>query len=369
MDLGGSQTPAEAKASARRTAARAKSVSDRILGESAHVLPRFLDTRCDSSSAGTTFGRRPVGARREFALAVAFWACVHHAPAPASRRKPMTLAASASCTRRRLALLRRSLQFPLARAVQFRLPARSSARRRNSPPPPPPRRRSGGGRRLRATGSAAPGRPIRVGAAGVQAGEALLQLHRSRAPPRRPARRRAACRSGSRTGSRRGRTRRPARRSGRWPRRPAPAACKRGRAEHRPRLRLGAARVGAAGRGSSCPAVVRSLPGPTASGVPAFAEDLGESPVHDLDLAEGTDHDVGRLQVAVDDAAAVGVGDRLADLLERAGSRSDPSRPRALDEFRQRPALDELHGQERPAVLQPARPRRPRGCRGAATAR
>ena len=46
------------------------------------------------------------------------------------------------------------------------------------------------------------------------------------------------------------------------------------------------------------------------------AEDLGQPPVHDLDLAEGADHDVGRLQVAVDDAVGVGVADRLADLLE-----------------------------------------------------
>ena len=45
-------------------------------------------------------------------------------------------------------------------------------------------------------------------------------------------------------------------------------------------------------------------------------EDLGQPPVHDLDLAERADHHVGRLQVAVDDAVGVGVADRLADLLE-----------------------------------------------------
>ena len=45
-------------------------------------------------------------------------------------------------------------------------------------------------------------------------------------------------------------------------------------------------------------------------------QDLGQPPVHDLDLAELPDHDVRRLQVPVDDPLAVGVPDRLADLLE-----------------------------------------------------
>jgi hypothetical protein len=47
----------------------------------------------------------------------------------------------------------------------------------------------------------------------------------------------------------------------------------------------------------------------------AAAEHLGESPVHDLDFAERTHHDVGRLQIPMDDALAVGVGQRLAHLL------------------------------------------------------
>src|SRR5262245_14046127 len=43
---------------------------------------------------------------------------------------------------------------------------------------------------------------------------------------------------------------------------------------------------------------------------------FGESPVHDLDFAEGTDHDIGRFEVAVDYALRVSVADCLADLVE-----------------------------------------------------
>ena len=48
----------------------------------------------------------------------------------------------------------------------------------------------------------------------------------------------------------------------------------------------------------------------------ALPEDLREPPVDHLHLAEGADHDVRRLEVAVDHAPRVGVGDGLADLLE-----------------------------------------------------
>ena len=43
---------------------------------------------------------------------------------------------------------------------------------------------------------------------------------------------------------------------------------------------------------------------------------LGQPPVHDLHLAERADHDVERLEVAVDDALGVGEADGLGDLLE-----------------------------------------------------
>ena len=92
-----------------------------------------------------------------------------------------------------------------------------------------------------------------------------------------------------------------------------------------------------------------------------FGEDLGQAPVHHLDLAEGAHHHVGRLEVAVDHAAGVGVGDRLADLLEdRQEPRDVEGRVGALGQQRgQGPASDQLHRQERPAVGERARARRP----------
>ena len=61
-------------------------------------------------------------------------------------------------------------------------------------------------------------------------------------------------------------------------------------------------------------------PPPSPRGRPASAgrrrQHLGQSPVHDLHLAEAAHHHVGRLEVAVNDAVGVGVGHRLADLLE-----------------------------------------------------
>ena len=59
------------------------------------------------------------------------------------------------------------------------------------------------------------------------------------------------------------------------------------------------------------------------SATPPSFEHLGQAPVHHLDLAEAAHHDVRRLQVAVDHAPGVGVGHRLADLLE------DGQEPRA----------------------------------------
>src|SRR5262249_54233890 len=43
-------------------------------------------------------------------------------------------------------------------------------------------------------------------------------------------------------------------------------------------------------------------------------EELGESPVHDLHFAEDPDHDVARLEVAVNHPLTVGIRDRLAYL-------------------------------------------------------
>ena len=47
-----------------------------------------------------------------------------------------------------------------------------------------------------------------------------------------------------------------------------------------------------------------------------LGQDLGQAPVHHLDLAEVAYHDVGRFQIAMDHAPGVGISDRLADLLE-----------------------------------------------------
>ena len=76
---------------------------------------------------------------------------------------------------------------------------------------------------------------------------------------------------------------------------------------------------------------------------------LGQPPVHDLDLAEGADHDVGRLQVAVDHAPAVGEADRLADLRERL---QEPRLVGRLQFGGQGLPGDQFHGQEGGAVGQ-----------------
>jgi hypothetical protein len=79
---------------------------------------------------------------------------------------------------------------------------------------------------------------------------------------------------------------------------------------------------------------------------------LRQAPVHHLHFAERPHHHVRRLQVPVDDAPAVRVADRLADRFE------NPEQPAAIrlrELLRQRPPLDELHRQPRPAVRQQAR--------------
>ncbi len=81
---------------------------------------------------------------------------------------------------------------------------------------------------------------------------------------------------------------------------------------------------------------------------------LGQAPVHHLDLAEAPDHDVRRLQVAVDHAPSVRIGHRLADRLE------DPHQPRQAvgragargQQLGERPPLDQPHGDIRATVGQ-----------------
>ena len=81
-------------------------------------------------------------------------------------------------------------------------------------------------------------------------------------------------------------------------------------------------------------------------------EHFGQSPVHDLHLAEPAHHDIGRFEVAVNDAASMSVGNRLADVFE------DPQQPGPVvtrmltltQERGQGAALDELHGEIRPVI-------------------
>ncbi len=87
----------------------------------------------------------------------------------------------------------------------------------------------------------------------------------------------------------------------------------------------------------------------------AARQDFRQSPVHELHLAEGADHDVARFQIPMDDVVGVSIGDRLADLLEdgqeAAALRGVSAAPEHGGE---RFALDQLHGQERPAIGQAA---------------
>ena len=81
----------------------------------------------------------------------------------------------------------------------------------------------------------------------------------------------------------------------------------------------------------------------------AVPEHLAHPPVDDLHLTERADHHVGRLEVAVHDAAGVGIGHRLADALEdREEAAPIAGRRGAVGELlRQGLPLDELHREER----------------------
>jgi hypothetical protein len=79
---------------------------------------------------------------------------------------------------------------------------------------------------------------------------------------------------------------------------------------------------------------------------------LGDAEVEDLQAAAPLlDHQVGRLDVAMDDAEAVRVGEPVAQLLEQAQLADQRGRLLAPDPHRQRLAVDVLHGDEGLAVL------------------
>ncbi len=83
-----------------------------------------------------------------------------------------------------------------------------------------------------------------------------------------------------------------------------------------------------------------------------FLQDLGQAPVHHLDLAEAAHHHVRGLQVPVDHPPCMGIGHRLADGLEDGKEAGKVVRGRLAfrQQRRQRPAPDQLHREVGPAV-------------------
>ena len=286
--------------------ARATSATDRS--------PAARASSAWASAAVASCRSRSAATARSFSRSAACRSA-HHAPAPTRARISTPAAATAACHRRRF----RCSAARTSAAARSRSACRSRLL---------DRRQVGGHRCRHLPGVPRPVVPVgrqaplaqrhqlRVRPAPVQPGEGVVELpadgqQADRVRPSCPGT--AARRSGSRTGRPRGRTRRPARRPCRSRRRPARAACTPGcPARSRPACTSPGRTTGrsrpASGRASH-PARLRSA----GRGV---REHLGQPPVHDLDLAELPDHDVRRLQVAVDHPVRVGVPDRLADLLE-----------------------------------------------------
>jgi hypothetical protein len=98
---------------------------------------------------------------------------------------------------------------------------------------------------------------------------------------------------------------------------------------------------------------------------PALCEHLGEAPVDNLHFAERSDHHIRRLEIAVHDAARVGVGHGLAHLLEHAEESALILRRLAarVEQRSECLALDQLHREERlsPWFSPNCRPARCRG--------
>ena len=110
------------------------------------------------------------------------------------------------------------------------------------------------------------------------------------------------------------------------------------RAHHRPGDRLGPA----AGQG---PGEVGGRRGPLGAGL----EQFGQAEVEEFGVAVPRDHDVVGLDVAVEDARVVGLGQTLGDL------EGDLDRPQEVelavgDELADGPAVDVFHGDEQDAV-------------------
>ncbi len=120
---------------------------------------------------------------------------------------------------------------------------------------------------------------------------------------------------------------------------------------------------GAAGQGLRAAAGGAGHERPLARAGLGLAGGLGQAPVDDQRLAVLADDDVARLQVAVQDAPAVGVVDRVADVQEAAEELAQFQRApagiplqrlvgvEAIDRFLEAAAADEPHRVVRPAVV------------------
>ena len=109
-----------------------------------------------------------------------------------------------------------------------------------------------------------------------------------------------------------------------------------GRPEHDPGRGLRRGRLGPGGRGRVEPVLLSAG---------AVAAQLGEAEVEDLDVAVGGHHDVLGLQVPVDDAGGVGLGEAVRDLGSDVEQPSNGQGARILgqDQLAQRVPLDHLH--------------------------
>src|SRR5207247_9722573 len=79
----------------------------------------------------------------------------------------------------------------------------------------------------------------------------------------------------------------------------------------------------------------------------------GDAEVHHLDDALAGEHHVARLDVAVDQAARVGGGERVADVGGDRGGPAGRRRPADAQQVAQGAALDVLHHDEVGAALDP----------------
>ena len=86
--------------------------------------------------------------------------------------------------------------------------------------------------------------------------------------------------------------------------------------------------------------------------VNGLVQNLGEPPIEHEDFTERADHDVGGLQVPMQDAPRVGEGHRVADAQKQ--PKTVGHRGHRVDVFVEPLAFDELHGVEHAAVLQGA---------------